>query len=131
MSEKIVFKEVTLPEEWIWDNQPTGERLKLLLQHYNMWLEIQYVGEKIHNLDEYYMCNPNTWDMSPCDPQMSLEDIKGWLPTHVLQEAREDLLRVRAATAQRVARNALDASVRAVQSIERSVAAIHTADRSK
>ena len=44
---------------------------------------------------------------------------------------RRDGLRVRAATAELVARAAMDASVRAAQSIERAVAAVHAADRSK
>ena len=47
------------------------------------------------------------------------------------EDARRTGLRVRAATAELVARAAMDASVKAVLSIERAVAAIHAADRSK
>ena len=45
--------------------------------------------------------------------------------------ARRNGLRVRAATAELVARAAMDASVKAVQFMERAVAAVHAADRSK
>ena len=43
----------TLPDEWIWDSQPTGKRLEILLQHYNVWLEIQFISNKLHDYDEF------------------------------------------------------------------------------
>jgi hypothetical protein len=84
----------TLPKDWIWgDEQPEGERLELLLKHYNMWMEIKAIGIKLHDFDEYYICSPIEWDYSPFDPEMSISDIKGMLDgvDEALKSAHSDL----------------------------------------
>ena len=82
-----------LPSEWVWGDEPDGERLELLLKHYNMWIEIKHIGIKLHDFDEYYICSPIEWDYSPCDPEMSNDEIKGMLGgvDEALKSARSDL----------------------------------------
>ena len=74
--------ETKLPDDWIWGDEPSGERL-----------EIKHIGVKLHDFDEYYMCAPTEWQYSPCEPDMPIEEVKGWLEgvDEALKSARNDL----------------------------------------
>jgi len=90
----MMFVETKLPNEWVWDEYPTGERLELLLNLYNAWLEIKYIGELLHDFDEYYMCDPITWRICPINSNMPIEEVKDWLDAVIKEElkfARNDL----------------------------------------
>ena len=89
----IMTLETKLPDNWIWGDEPSGERLELLLKYYNMWLEIKHIGVKLHDFDEYYICAPTEWQYSPCHPDMPIEEVKGWLEgvDEALKSARNDL----------------------------------------
>ena len=47
----IMTLETKLPDDWIWGDEPSGERLELLLKYYNRWLEIKHIGVKLHDFD--------------------------------------------------------------------------------
>jgi hypothetical protein len=41
------------------------EAMSMVKDIYVWWKTIKKAGLRVHNYDEYYMCNPDTWDYSP------------------------------------------------------------------
>jgi len=41
------------------------EAMPMVKDIYEWWKTIKKAGQRVYNYDEYYMCNPDTWDYSP------------------------------------------------------------------
>lgn len=41
------------------------EYMPMVKDIYEWWKTIKKAGKRVYNYDEYYMCNPDTWDYSP------------------------------------------------------------------
>lgn len=41
------------------------EAMSMVKDIYEWWKTIKKAGKRVYNYDEYYMCNPDTWDYSP------------------------------------------------------------------